>query len=1109
MNLIKKILNLSLSWKVTFFFIIGAFLPFIIIFIFSLKNYEKNLTIEIEKRSLFVLNQKSQKIDLYITKKIQEINFLTTNPVLINSYLNLTEAYSKNKGNHLQYLNYTKAYDHFFSNYIDTFGYYDLFLVKKNGDIIYTVKREEDFNTNLLTGKFKNTQLANLFEDTIYYYTSKISNFQYYEPSKYQAAFIGAPVFLNNKITASLLLQINFDDIFSVFLDKSGMRFADTISVAKFWNGNLYYSNLQKTSPDNEIFMPAANLKQNDFFKILEKSASGETGFDKNIMINGKNVLVSWTYLPYLDWGLVISENADDAYASLNHVRLVGSLLLLLVFFATGFSIIYFNRFILNPLKQLTEKFHMLSDGVDILDQQFERFERKDEIGVLSLSFNTMRKKIGEMVHGLNETNKLLMEQKEQLFESSVELEKRVEERTKDLLQSNEKIQAIMENTTALIYIKNCTGKYILVNKMFLITYNLTEETVYDKNDYDLFSEKIAMQITNNDNLVFKSGKSFEFEEEIYQQNTKNIFLSVKVPLHDTDGKLYGLCSISTNITDRKHSEERLKLFESVFNHAKEAIVITDSYNTIVDINPFYSQVMGYKREEIVGKTPALVKSGKHDDLFYQKLWNEINTTGHWSGEIWDRRKSGEIFPKWLNISSIRNEKNEISYYIGIFSDISDKKAIEQSLHKMAYFDPLTNLANRVLFRERLDQQIITSHHHHNKFAVFILDLDRFKYVNDTFGHLVGDQLLMIASERILKCVDDVDTVARLGGDEFSLILVDIKNDSIIRRKAKEIINSLETNFNIYENDIFISTSIGISIYPDDGENYETLMKNADIAMYQVKSEGRGAYHFFKNAMNDKNARFALIQNELRKGLLNNEFAVHYQPKIDIIKNKIIGFEALIRWFSPVLGNISPAEFIPIAEENGLIINIGQWILNQVCADYQELSNENDDIHVAINLSARQLSDHTLLDKIDAIIKKNNIGFHCLEFEITETSIITDQNVSIPMVNDIKKMGFKISMDDFGTGYSSLSYLKKLPIDTIKIDQSFIRDLEVDSDDFTIVLAIISIAKKLNMGLVAEGVETKEQVKILKENGCTILQGYYYSRPIPLSMITDLYKKFS
>jgi len=1105
-NLISKILNLSLSWKVTFFFITGALLPFIIIFIFSLKSYEENLTIEIEKRSLFVLNQKSQKIDQYITKKIQEINFLTTNPVLINSYLNLSEEYSKNKGNILPYLNYVKTYDHFFSNYIDSFGFYDLFLVQKNGDIIYTVKREEDFNTNLLTGKFKNTQLADLFQDTIYYYNSKISNFQYYEPSKYQAAFIGAPVFIDNQITASLLLQISIDDIFSVFLDKSGLRYSDTISVSRFLNGQLYYSNLQKSSPDSEIFIPATDLEQNDFIKILEKSASGETGFGKNIIINGKNVLVSWTYLPYLDWGLVISENADDAYASLHNVRLAGSLLFLLVFFATGFSIIYFNRFILNPLKQLTEKFHLLSSGVDVLDQNIER---KDEIGVLSMSFNTMRKKIGEMVQGLNETNKLLLEQKKQLFESSIELEKRVEERTKDLLQSNEKIQAIMENTTALIYIKNCKGKYVLVNKMFLITYNLSEEKVYDKNDYELFSEEIAMKIINNDNLVFKSGKSHEFEEEIYQQNTKHIFLSVKVPLHDTDGKLYGLCSISTNITDRKRSEERLKLFESVFNHAKEAIVITDNENTIVDINPFYSQVMGYKREEIVGKTPALVKSGKHDDLFYQKLWNEINTTGHWSGEIWDRRKSGEIFPKWLNISSIRNEKNEILYYIGIFSDISDKKAIEQSLHKMAYFDPLTNLANRVLFRERVDQQIISSHHNHKKFAVFILDLDRFKYVNDTFGHIVGDQLLMKASERILQCVDDVDTVARLGGDEFSLILVDIENDSIIRRKAKEIINSLETNFNIYDNDIFISTSIGISIYPDDGENYETLMKNADIAMYQVKSEGRGAYHFFKNTMNEKNARFALIQNELRKGLLNNEFAVHYQPKIDIIKNKIVGFEALIRWFSPVLGNISPAEFIPIAEENGLIINIGQWILNRVCADYHEVSNGNDDIHVAINLSARQLSDHTLLDKIDTIIKKNNIKFHCLEFEITETSIITDQNVSIPMVNDIKKMGFKISMDDFGTGYSSLSYLKKLPIDTIKIDQSFIRDLEVDSEDFTIVLAIISIAKKLNMELVAEGVETKEQVKILKENGCNILQGYYYSKPIPLSMVSDLYKKFS
>lgn len=557
-------------------------------------------------------------------------------------------------------------------------------------------------------------------------------------------------------------------------------------------------------------------------------------------------------------------------------------------------------------------------------------------------------------------------------------------------------------------------------------------------------------------------------------------------------------------IDERIEKERQLLLAASVIENTIEGITITDCFGTILQVNPAFTQITGFTPEEAIGKTPRILKSEKHDEQFYSSMWQSLIKRGNWSGEIWNRRKNGDAYPEWLSINAIKDELGNITHFVAVFHDISEVKQGEEKLKYQANHDTLTGLPNRQLFNDRLEMAIAFAKRHSQKVAVIFIDLDNFKNVNDTLGHYVGDILLQRVAETLKKCVRTEDTVARLGGDEFMLILQDILTESNAVETSRRILTEFAKPININGNEFFINASLGITIYPDDGEDVLTMVKNADLAMYRVKETGKNGYQLFTKNMNEKVQTRVSMERELRKAVMSGEFEVVYQPKVSLTTGMICGAEALIRWNRD--GQIiSPQEFIPIAEETGHIIAIGKFVLTKACGDavkWHKLGFK--DIDVAVNLSARQFRDENLIDTVCGIVKETGIKPELLGLEITENTMMEDIQTTIIALAHLVQHGIKISIDDFGTGYSSLSYLKLFPINILKVDRQFIKDIPEDADDIAISTAIINLAKGLNLHVIAEGVETQAQLDFCRERGCDGIQGFFFSKPLTFSEFVAL-----
>ncbi len=556
---------------------------------------------------------------------------------------------------------------------------------------------------------------------------------------------------------------------------------------------------------------------------------------------------------------------------------------------------------------------------------------------------------------------------------------------------------------------------------------------------------------------------------------------------------------LNQEIVEHQEARERLRLTATVFENTSDAIVITDGDAKIVEVNPAFCTIMGYEKHEVIGNNPKAFKSSRHDRAFYEAMWNSITTQGHWQGEIWDQRKDGKAFPKRLTINTVFGKDGVADYYVGIFSDISDIKKAAQQLEDLAYFDPLTGCPNRFSFRERLNHELTIAKRTKQKLALLFVDLDRFKDVNDTFGHQAGDLLLKQVAQRLGSCVREEDTIARMGGDEFTIIVNRVDQGRSLERIAQEIIDRIQESVIFEEHDIYIGASVGIAIYPDDGEEADILLKNADMAMYRAKQLRQGGFAYFHPDMNAAVEKRRYLEGMIRKGLTHDEFVVHYQPKVNIRSGRICAMEALVRWRQNDQALMPPDDFIPFAEETGLIMSLGNWILKTACEEAKSwVDLGHDDVRVAVNLSAIQFEKKDLLDNIRQALEETGLSPNNLELEITESAVLDNIDRALMLLTELSRMGIAISIDDFGTGYSSLYYLKRLPIQTIKIDKSFIRDIHTDTNDAAIVSAIISMARDLNMKVLAEGVETADQLTFLRGKLCTEMQGHIFSPALPL-----------
>jgi len=561
------------------------------------------------------------------------------------------------------------------------------------------------------------------------------------------------------------------------------------------------------------------------------------------------------------------------------------------------------------------------------------------------------------------------------------------------------------------------------------------------------------------------------------------------------------------DISKEKEAENEMRLADNVFSHSSEAILITDTENNILRINKAFTEITGYSEKEALGKNPKnLLNSGYHDKAFYQAFWRNLIAAGDWEGEIMDRRKNGEIFPTYHSISVVKNDLDQIIQYISIFSDITEEKRASEHIQNLAQYDQLTKLPNRMLFNDRLQHAITRAKRAKKIVGLMFIDLDRFKSVNDTLGHHAGDLLLQEISQRLANIVRAQDTVARLGGDEFTIILEDLSYAEDAAIVADKLLLALQEKIVIGGNDIFIGGSIGISIYPADGGNTENIVKSADMAMYQAKEQGRNRYQFYTDELAQYAEKRFQIENRLRQALDNNELEVYYQPQIDISTGKLVGAEALVRWNDPEKGLISPADFIPIAEETGIIEPLGNWVLRTACKQTKAWQDEGfAPLRMTVNVAGYQIMQGSIIESTRTILEETGLAPELLELEITEGFVMDHPDKGVSILNELKQLGISLAIDDFGTGYSSLSYLKRLPIDRLKIDRSFVMDIPHDKDDEAIVATIIAIAKNLGLSIIAEGVENEDQIQFLIKEACFEVQGFYFSKPIPSNEFTQLF----
>jgi diguanylate cyclase (GGDEF)-like protein/PAS domain S-box-containing protein len=593
---------------------------------------------------------------------------------------------------------------------------------------------------------------------------------------------------------------------------------------------------------------------------------------------------------------------------------------------------------------------------------------------------------------------------------------------------------------------------------------------------------------------VLANGQADRVNDLVLDQHIFDLFVT---PLKDKQGVTEKIILAFVDTTERKQTEAQLRLAAAVFENNKDAIVVTDQDNRIITVNNALLEMMGYKTEELIGKNPSIFASGKHNEPFYKVMWGSLNNRGYWKGEIWERRKSGSLFPAWQSISAVKGEDGSVTNYISIISDITAQKQSQEQLDFLAHHDPLTGLPNRILFSERLSHAIEKAKRQDMKLAIVFIDLDRFKNINDTLGHATGDKLLVEVARHMENHIRKVDTVARLGGDEFIILLDDVKDESDVAHFARHLINSFHDAFVIDGYDLFLTLSIGICICPEDGDDVGTLVKNADTAMYRAKEEGRNGFRFFTEELSRKVFEKLTLENYLRQAISLKQFELYFQPQYTLHDRRLLSAEALLRWDHPRLGMVAPDRFIPLAEETGLILELGDWVIDEACRQLRYWRDRNHRIDfIAINVSGLQIQRgklvRTLLDAVD----RYSLQPSDVEIEITESIIVEDSEAAVRVLKECKQHGFGVAIDDFGTGYSSLGYLKKLPVDKLKIDRSFVKDIEIDPEDDAIVRAIIALAKNLQLTVVAEGIESESQFCILSDLGCEIAQGYFLGRPV-------------
>jgi diguanylate cyclase (GGDEF)-like protein/PAS domain S-box-containing protein len=669
------------------------------------------------------------------------------------------------------------------------------------------------------------------------------------------------------------------------------------------------------------------------------------------------------------------------------------------------------------------------------------------------------------------------------------------------LAESHHMLQTVIETIPMRVFWKDRESRFLGCNTPFAKDAGESSSAgVIGKLDSELAWRDQAPRYRADDLLVMESGqeKLAYIETQTQPDGSQRYLRTSKVPLRRMDQSIVGLLGVYDDVTEAQRAEEEMLLASMVYKSSSESMMVTDADGNIITINPAFTKMTGYSLKEVKGKNPRMLSSGLHDQAFFRDMWKAINTTGGWQGEVWDKRKNGEIYPKWLIINTSFNKDGTPCRRVALFSDISEQKKSEKLIWQQANFDTLTGLPNRRMFHDRLEQEIKKAHRGKRHLALLFIDLDRFKEINDTLGHDKGDLLLSEAADRLKSCVRDSDTVARLGGDEFTIILGELDDTSRVDRVSQAVLQSMAVPFSLGGGVAHVTASIGITLYPEDSTVLDSLLKNADQAMYAAKHQGRNRFSYFTQSMDDVAKTRMQLNNDLRLAVAEKQFWIAYQPIVELATGEMHKAEALIRWQHPVRGLVNPGEFIPIAEETGIIIDIGNWVFLEAASQVAHWRKEHDPaFQLTVNKSPAQFLGNDALSKgwLD-LMQDTGLPRNSIVIEITEGLLLHADPIVADKLIKFRNEGMEVAIDDFGTGYSSLAYLKKFDIDYLKIDQTFVRNLALLAEDLAICEAIIVMAHKLGIKVIAEGVETREQRDLLMAAGCDYGQGYFFSRPI-------------
>ncbi len=702
-------------------------------------------------------------------------------------------------------------------------------------------------------------------------------------------------------------------------------------------------------------------------------------------------------------------------------------------------------------------------------------------------------------------TSLLLFGLIQRLLNHVLSLSRREHEAQAESNKNQQLLAAIIHNSADVIFVKDLDGRYLLFNEAAERVTGKARAQVLGFDDTALFPPKQAQRLRDNDRQMLESNVARTYEELVQTVDGQRIYLATKGPLRDSEDRVFGLFGISRDITGRKQAEEELRIAATAFE-SQLGMMVTNENRVILRVNQAFTDITGYGAHEAVGQTPRMLSSGRHDAAFYAVMWEEIKGRGSWQGEIWNRRKNGDVYPEWLTVTAVKDQSGLTTHYVATFSDITSRKSAEDEIRNLAFYDPLTRLPNRRLLMDRLGLALSGGSRHRRKVALLFVYLDNFKTLNDTQGHYQGDLLLQQVASRLSACVREGDTVARLGGDEFVVMLGDLDNNPLeaateAKAVGEIILAAIAEPYQLSGTSYHSTASIGVTFLGDQHENIDEPLKRADLAMYQAKTAGRNTLRFFDTQMQAIVSARAAMEADLRHAVSNEQFLLHYQAQIEE-PNRTVGAEALLRWEHPLRGLVPPAEFIPMAEETGLILPLGHWVLEAACAQLTRWAGQPGMAHLtmSVNVSARQFHQDDFVDEVLAVLARTGADPQRLKLELTESVLIADVEGVIAKMTVLKGKGVGFALDDFGTGYSSLSYLKRLPLDQLKIDQGFVRDILHDANDAAIARMVLALADSLGLSVIAEGVETELQREFLARLGCHSYQGYLFGRPVPIEV---------